>query len=86
MFLPAWALETDLQRLVLQPFVEDTKEDATAIPVATRAVGLNVADVFTLLGYYTAANLVRTKTNQAFVPGSRVGVCRSGVGGWRRLL
>jgi alcohol dehydrogenase len=33
-------------------------------------VGLNFADVFTILGYYTAANLVRTETNQAsFVPG-----------------
>jgi hypothetical protein len=31
----------DLQRLVLQPF-EDTKADTTTIPVATRAVGLNL--------------------------------------------
>lgn len=62
----------DLQRLVLQPFLEETKEtsgDTITIPVATRAVGLNFADIFTLLGYYTAANLVRTTTNQAFVPG-----------------
>jgi alcohol dehydrogenase len=73
----AWTIPSgvrfgDLERLVLlqQPFPDPPKEKTTpTIRVATRAVGLNFADVFTILGYYTAANLVRTKTNQAFVPG-----------------
>ena len=59
----------DLSRLVLQPLDVDTIKDMPngTVPVATRAIGLNFADVFTLLGYYKAANLVRN--GRAFVPG-----------------
>jgi len=65
----------DISRLKL---VEDVKEEAASPPpsssgrsirIATRAVGLNFADVFTVLGYYTAANLVRTKQLYPFCPG-----------------
>ena len=57
----------DTSRLKLMP-IQETDEENT-LKVATRAVGLNFADVFTILGYYKAANLVRTSTNDAFVPG-----------------
>jgi len=56
----------DLQRLQLQPMIENNNT-ANTVKVATRAVGLNFADVFTLLGYYNAANLVRN--GGAFCPG-----------------
>lgn len=60
----------DLERLRLQPIDNpDTESIENTVQVATRAVGLNFADVFTLLGYYKAANLVRTKNKNAFVPG-----------------
>ena len=58
----------DTSRLKLLPSMNDSSKDT--LKVATRAVGLNFADVFTVLGYYKAANLVRTSsTNAAFVPG-----------------
>jgi NADPH:quinone reductase-like Zn-dependent oxidoreductase len=60
----------DLSRLVLQPSSqEEDPIPINMVKVATRAVGLNFADVFTVLGYYKAANLVRTEEKNAFVPG-----------------
>mmetsp|Transcript_9245 Transcript_9245/g.13693 ORF Transcript_9245/g.13693 Transcript_9245/m.13693 type:complete len:518 (-) Transcript_9245:84-1637(-) len=38
-------------------------EESQRIKVATAAIGLNFADVFTVLGLYKAANLVRTGNN-----------------------
>lgn len=58
----------DTSRLKLLP-IQETDSSKDTLKVATRAVGLNFADVFTVLGYYKAANLVRTSTNAAFVPG-----------------
>lgn len=61
----------DLSRLALTGAAPATKEDTSQqlVTVATKAVGLNFADVFTLLGYYKAANEVRTKNMHAFCPG-----------------
>lgn len=67
----------DLNRLKLLPLIQHYPESSNtndAVKVATRAVGLNFADVFTILGYYKAANLVRMSStsnnnNDAFVPG-----------------
>ena len=57
----------DLNRLKLLPLDTKNNNSTDTVKVATRAIGLNFADVFTLLGYYTAANLVRN--DGAFVPG-----------------
>ena len=42
---------------------------ASAVKIATEAVGLNFADIFTVLGLYSAANLVRGESLSSFVPG-----------------
>ena len=68
--VPAGVAFGDLNRLKLLPCEEYSDDGGEeSVLVATRAVGLNFADVFTLLGYYKAANLVRTDHNNAFVPG-----------------
>ncbi|CAB9519114.1 Synaptic vesicle membrane protein VAT-1 homolog [Seminavis robusta] len=69
----------DISRLLLDADEDDHEVEgkdspATAkdnkVVVATRAVGLNFADIFTVLGYYNAANLVRgNKEQRAFCPG-----------------
>ena len=53
----------------LPPSSSSTKQQKKKLRIATKAVGLNFADVFTVLGYYAAANLVRTPQLDAFCPG-----------------
>jgi len=61
-------LSNDSDRASSSPLLTSESEDNT-VKVATTAVGLNFADVFTILGYYKAANLVRGGKLDAFVPG-----------------
>ena len=60
-----------LERFKLQTVAAATATTPsnTSIAVATRAVGLNFADIFTILGYYKAANQVRGKSSDTFCPG-----------------
>ena len=53
----------------LQSGIVATSVNEGTVRLATSAVGLNFADVFTVLGYYKAANLVRGSNLDAFVPG-----------------
>ena len=48
---------------------ESPPKNSNTLQIATKAVGLNFADVFTVLGYYSAANQVRTKQLNEFCPG-----------------
>eukprot|EP00536_Pseudo-nitzschia_multiseries_P012641 jgi/Psemu1/326913/estExt_fgenesh1_pg.C_4940009 len=56
-------------------FDHGSTSTSTVVTISTRAIGLNFADIFTVLGLYSAANLVRQpKSNKdgslsAFVPG-----------------
>ena len=59
----------DIARLELLPENvrdEDGTPSSDAVRIATKAVGLNFADIFTVLGYYKAANLVRTPSSTDF--------------------
>lgn len=58
-----------LSNLELLPQAENDRCGKGTTRIATSAVGLNFADVFTVLGYYKAANLVRGSDLDAFVPG-----------------
>ena len=66
-----------LDRLELLPMDHDTdqkenllsKDEPKTATIATRAIGLNFADIFTVLGLYSAANLVRGKSLSSFIPG-----------------
>jgi alcohol dehydrogenase len=66
-----------LDRLKLLPREEESsspgivkgQSNSGMAKVATEAVGLNFADIFTVLGLYTAANLVRGASLSPFVPG-----------------
>jgi NADPH:quinone reductase-like Zn-dependent oxidoreductase len=46
---------------------KENKNGELVVQVATRAIGLNFADIFCVLGLYAAANKIRN--NAAFVPG-----------------
>ena len=50
------------------PIIHETK-GGKGVTVATKAIGLNFADIFTVLGLYNAANEVRGKAKSAFIPG-----------------
>lgn len=70
----AWTVPTGskfgaLSNLELLPQAENDRVNKGTVRVASSAVGLNFADVFTVLGYYKAANLVRGSGLDAFVPG-----------------
>lgn len=59
-----------LDRLQILPedmSVDDDGDDDQKVIVATKAIGLNFADIFTVLGLYSAANKIRNGKN--FVPG-----------------
>jgi hypothetical protein len=60
-----------LKRLKLQTVAAAaaTTPSNTSITVATRAVGLNFADIFTILGYYKAVKQNRGKSLDTFCPG-----------------
>ena len=58
-----------LSNLQLLPQAGNDRVNKGTVSLATSAVGLNFADVFTVLGYYKAANLVRGSNLDAFVPG-----------------
>lgn len=70
----AWVIPKDvsfgsLDRLKLQTVPTPAKSNHT-IQIATRAIGLNFADIFTVCGYYKAANEVRQqKAGEEFCPG-----------------
>lgn len=71
----AWMIPTGvkfgrLDKLELRPATLSV-ESATAptTTIATEAIGLNFADIFTVLGLYSAANLVRGASLTCFVPG-----------------
>ena len=68
--VPAGAKFGALSNLQLLPQAgNNDRVDKGTVRLATSAVGLNFADVFTVLGYYKAANLVRGSKLDAFVPG-----------------
>ena len=59
-----------LDRLQILPednSMDDDGDDDHKVIVATKAIGLNFADIFTVLGLYSAANKIRNGQN--FVPG-----------------
>ena len=48
---------------------DNDKPKQKNVTIATKAVGLNFADIFTVLGLYSAANEVRGKETASFIPG-----------------
>jgi len=48
---------------------DDQDTVAPQVIIATQAIGLNFADIFSVLGLYNAANQVRGSANGPFVPG-----------------
>lgn len=67
--VPAGTKFGALSNLEFLPQGENDRVNKGTVRLATSAVGLNFADVFTVLGYYKAANIVRGSNLDAFVPG-----------------
>ncbi len=61
--------DDDTASSTLERRTEKAQQDTEAVTIATKAIGLNFADIFTVLGLYSAANEARGKESAAFIPG-----------------